>query len=217
MRDFLVWLSSFTLSEYLSMLSSLLIVITLIVYFHQVMKGTSLPNPATWIIWAIVSCMNAASYFYADHTTIFVTMVTVFAAAGLITICAYSLFCGKFSPIGWTEALALAIAFSVGAYWKLSGNAVMANLALQVVFVISFFPTGLGLWKGSSREKNAPWVLATISYVFMIAGILTAWENSHWTALVYPFINGICGNGAIAIIIILTKGGKRPLLKASSV
>jgi len=94
----------------------------------------------------------------------------------------------------------------VGIFWKTTGDPVVSNLMMQIILVISFVPTLVGLIKRRLREKSLSWNLAVLSYCFLIVSIVSG-SSWTWAQLAYPFFNGIVGNGSVAIASILTKKG----------
>ncbi|MDO8643470.1 MAG: hypothetical protein Q7S00_00700, partial [bacterium] len=128
------------------------------------------------------------------------SMITIIATTGIFLIFLYSLFRGKFTRLGKVELFCLVAAFLVGIVWKTTGDAIFANLLLQGIYFISFIPTVLGLLKGTMKDRSLPWVLAFIAYALMIIVILLRWSEGSWAALAHPIINGLLGNGSIALI-----------------
>ncbi len=188
------------MSELLSIAASLFMVAVVITYFLQVQNNLSTPNPATWLIWSVVTTMNSISYFFVVNGNWFKFSLSVVVAIGLSTIFLYTLRTGRFGKIGWVEILSFLMAVAIGLVWKTSGNNSLANLSLQVVLAISFIPTIKGLLSRELKERPLPWLLAVSGYSLQVLAILTDW-NSDWVALAYPIVNGIFGNGSVAVII----------------
>jgi hypothetical protein len=89
------------------------------------------------------------------------------------------------------------IAICVGFFWKISGNAVISNISIQIIFIISFIPTINGLLTKVGKEKPMPWFLGAFAYVLQVIIILS--NSVNFWALVFPLIQ-IFGQGAIALI-----------------
>ncbi len=188
------------MSNVLSVLSSLCILAVYLTYYIQVRKGTSVPNPATWLIWTVVILMNSVTYFSFMHGDWLKSLYTAVAAVCVASLFIFSVVKGKFGRIGWTEWAALALCIFVGVLWKTTGNAIVANLALQTVLFISFLPTAIGLLKKELREGPMPWSLATFAYVLTVISLLLDWRPGNASSLAYPIVNGVMGNGLIAAI-----------------
>jgi len=143
------------------------------------------------------------SYFSVVGGNLFKSFVTVVAAIGLTVIFIYALRTGKFGRLGRVEFISFALAVAIGIVWKTTGNPILANLSLQAVLMISFYPTINGLIKRELREKPLPWVLAVSAQIFQILSIVLDWQTSGgWPSLVYPILNGVLGNGSVAVIVL---------------
>jgi len=82
------------------------------------------------------------------------------------------------------------------------------EILIQAVFLISFLPTIYGLHIKTLREKPTPWWLAVFSYFVQIIALLIVF-NGNWLELLFPFVNGIIGNGSVAVLAtIKNKNGK---------
>ncbi|MHB1316467.1 MAG: hypothetical protein ACYCZW_01250 [Minisyncoccota bacterium] len=166
-------------------------------YLIQVIKGKSIPNPATWLIWVVVTIINTLTYFSVVHGNIWVSLSSIVLALGILFIFLFSLIKGKFSKLGRIEIVSLVIAFGIGLFWKLSGNSIISNIALQAVFLISFYPTLIALLKKETREKPLAWFFASSSYSLQIINVFVS--GSSLFALAFPIVN-LVGNGTIGII-----------------
>lgn len=168
-------------------------------YFRQVVKGVSIPNPATWLIWLVIGIMNTVTYFLMVGN-ILRSLVLIVVTSWILVVTVYSIVYGKFAPLKQLEKLTLIIAFFVGILWKSTGNPVLANLTLQIVYVISFVPTLVGLYCYTLREEHWPWTLAIFAYFFMILAVVADWPHTNWVALVHPIVNGLIGNGLVVVL-----------------
>lgn len=148
------------MTETLSLLANLILVFVILIYLRQVVRSESTPNPATWLIWLIIVTMNTVSYYHVVSGNIAQWLLTFTSAIGLSAICLYSLFRGKFGRIGIVEIVSFLSAVCVGIFWQTTSNAILTNLFLQSIFLISFVPTITGLKRGQLRERAFPWDLA---------------------------------------------------------
>ncbi len=195
------------MSQFLAIMASVGLVFVVILYFRQVVMGTSVPNPATWFIWALATTMNAFTYFLVLRGDWLKSSFSFVVAVGLCSVFVYSLVRGKFAALGRVDALTLVLCVGIGVFWQLSKNAVLSNLALQVILLVSFIPTIIGLLRGRLREKIWPWVVAVLAHSCQTAALLLDWGNQHWASVAFPVVNGIVGNGMISAIIILQSHG----------
>lgn len=192
--------------ELLGIISSLLTILVYVVYLDQTRKGASTPNPATWLIWLTAGAINVFTYLQLPEIKgdLFkaAAIITSNSCVGLFFI--YSLIKGKFAKLTRIETIALIGAVIVGAFWKTSQDPQKANLLLQIIYLISFYPTIAGLLHKKMREGWLAWAIGASAYVFSTASIAIDFKGD-WTALAYPIAIGICGNGSVAIIAFFTK------------
>jgi len=190
------------MSTLFSVLACINTVAAVAIYFIQIKKGQSTPNPTTWIVRSVVLIMNSFTYFYVvGGGSEFWMPATV--AVCITTVACYSLLYGKFTERNMTDVVCFVLTILVGIFWKATNNPVMANVLLQVILVGSLWPTANGLLRNpKARERAFPWFMGTFSYVLLLISVLLDWENNRWEALVLPIFNGFCGNGSIAVLIL---------------
>lgn len=169
-------------------------------YIKQLIKGESIPNPATWLIWLVVTIINASTYFFVVKENLWLSLSSIALAVVIATIFILALTKGKFSRLGKIEISSLLLAFFIGLFWKLSGNYIISNVSLQLVFLISFYPTLRSLLKRETKEKLPPWFFASSSYILQIMNVFVS--GSPLFALVFPIVN-LIGNGTIGIVSVL--------------
>jgi len=191
------------INEILGLISGLIIIPVYVSYFLQTKNGHSIPNPATWSIWLAVMLLNSATYsrmvgnFFESFLAIIVPVLLAIMLVYFVTL-------KKFAPLGKTEKVVLVLTFSIGILWKLT-DATVSNLCLQVILLISFYPTVRGLVQNGLKEKPLPWLLGVTAYLFLIAANLMDFHGDY-AKLVFPIVNGVVGNGTVAVIAIMKKG-----------
>jgi hypothetical protein len=170
-----------------------------VTYLLQVIRGSSIPNPATWFIWLVVMVLNTVTYYFVSKRNVWVVLTPSIITLGMLVILGYSTYTGRIGKVKRVEVVCFLLAVVVGTFWLTTRKAVISNLMMQIVLAISFVPTIIGLLKGELREKALPWNLAVLSYCFLIASILVGSEWT-WVQLAFPAVNGIVGNGSVALI-----------------
>lgn len=187
--------------QILSILSGLMALVVYWTYYKQVRANHSTPNPSTWAIWVIVMVINAFTYHEVLQENPIKGTLAYVTVLCMIAMFTYSLAKGKLTRLTKFDAVIFLFSSSIGVFWQLTGDAFKAQLALQVILLISFFPTIAGLLTKKAKEKPKPWVIAVGAYILSITSILWEW-NGNWIELAYPIVNGIIGNGTIALIAI---------------
>lgn len=197
-------------SEILGLMAGLTSAIAATIYLLHMLRGKNTPNPATWFIWAVVHTMNTVSYVmlngvFRDWQN---SLIAVVMAIMIITIFVTAWKRSHFSKFSRKDAYALVGALIVGIIWKLTKDEQIANLLIQVLLIYSFWPTIVGLLKKQAQENPLAWSVAVLAYFLTIAAITsnsTFSMSNDWVKLVYPFVNGILGNGSVAVISIIIR------------
>lgn len=195
------------MSDFFAVIGSIFLAIGIGSYYYFTTRGEAKPNPATILVWWVISIMNLGSYYTVVDGNYFKVAIAIVLSLGLTAVGSYSLIHGKFSKLAKADMISLGLAVIVGIFWQTTGDAVISNLMLQLIIVISFFPTIRGLVQGTGKERYTTWNLAVIAYLLQTLSITLDPEQS-WVALVYPIINGIIGNGSVSITLFLVKRKK---------
>lgn len=181
----------------LLMLASLLMLTALPIYFSQIRNGSSVPNPATWMIMSLLVVLNTATYYYTAEKETWKTMMAIIPMLGVITICVYTYVYGKFAPLAAREKRTLKLTSGLIVFWPFVGSDI-ANALTQLLFLSSAYPTIEALRTGDGKEKALPWGVATSAYTIMTIAIGIDWWYGHadlWQ-IIYPVIR-IPANGLV--------------------
>lgn len=189
------------MEQILQISGSLILLLVYFFYLRQTIKGQSTPNPSTWMVWFCIMGINTITYFQVVDENYLKTAVVFISFIGISSIMLYSLFKGKFAKLTKTDSLLLSLTIIIGVFWQITENAKLSNLLLQVIILISFLPTVIGLIQGRLKEKHLPWTLATIAYCLQTTSLLINYDGNVYQ-LFLPIFNGIVGNGAIPVILI---------------
>ena len=184
------------MTETISIIAGLFNVLAGSSYLKQVVKNESTPNPTTWIIWLVVTVINSATYFSVVGNK-WIALSSAITAIMVFLIFVLSLFKGKFTKLSKIDVVSLALAVVIGIFWQISGNAIISNISLQAVFIISFYPTINGLLTGASKENYFAWTMGCCSYILQICNIFLS--PVTLIALGFPAIQ-LIGQGYIAIL-----------------
>lgn len=187
------------MSDIYTLASCFFIGFAFVSFFQNMKSGDSTPNPATWLLWAIVLLMNTVSYFFVVQKGLEV-LVTLTAFVGTIWILSYAWRTSSFAPLKGTEWVCLIGSFLIFLYWVTSGNPVKSNIPLQFILLISFWPTFHQITRHGKRENPAPWTFGVIAHVFLFLALKTDTEDHTWIAYLFPLLDGLLGNGSIAMV-----------------
>ncbi len=117
----------------LAIAATITILLVYITYFHQMTKGQSTPNPATWTIWLAMMLLNAITYalIVQDFSKALFPTVTSILVGLMFT---YSIIKGKFGPFKKLEVVILILALLIGIGWQITGNAIPAMQYWQIYY-----------------------------------------------------------------------------------
>ncbi len=189
--------------DMLLVVACMLLTATIVLYMRNIIAKGVTPNPVTFFIRLVVSIFNCFSYFEVVHRDNLKTSVTVISAIGLLVIFSYAAAKGKFTKLNWVDRICAIAASIIGILWRLGiGGDIVANLLLQGVMLLAFWPSIDGVLAGRSKEKPLPWVCATLCYVAMVLAILMDWKTGSAYQLVHPIVSGIFGNGALTAAVL---------------
>ncbi len=193
-----------SLANFLGLLSSLFILASYAAYLKQAIKGESTPNPASWVIWLVAGLINAFTYFAVVDGSVWQSLFVMAATFSVLVVFLYSLVKGRFTSIKNLEMIILLIALSIGVFWQLSDNDRLANLLLQIIYILSYIPTLMALWRLQAEESSLSWGLAVFGYSLVVVGLVVNYPGD-WIAFVSPVVNGMLGNGAVLCLILWNK------------
>ena len=192
------------MSDFISVLASIMLAICIASYYYFTTKDKAKPNPATILVWWAVSILNFGSYFKVVNENYYKAAIAVVLTIGLSAVLVYAFRNGKFSRLAKEDMYCVGFAVIIAIFWAISGNAKVSNLLLQIIIVVSFFPTIRGLIQGTGQEQNLTWNLAVVAYILQTIAVYLDPEQT-WISMAYPVINGIIGNGAVSVVIYFTR------------
>lgn len=128
-----------------------------ITYNIQARKNLSVPNPASWSVWAFLAVANALSF--TSMTSFSIGLQYVVGAVG----CSYTFFNNwrkyEFGKLTQNDKLAAKVSFVTGLVYLIFRSATWANMVNMTAFVISCIPTFEGVRKDPTKERSLPWIL----------------------------------------------------------
>ncbi len=148
-------------------------------YIFDTLNHRTKPNKATWIIWAALGAIIAASYWSAGARD--TAWVPIGYAVGILAVAALSL---RYGDEGWT-ALDWACLLGAGAglaLWQLTNEPVFALYLTTSVDAVGAVPTIAKTWRKPESESRAAWAL------FLLANSLNLLAIREWTLAmaIYP-------------------------------
>lgn len=141
-------------------------------YVIGTLRGTTKPNKTTWLIWAAMGVIIAASYFSAGASDS--AWLPAAYAIGIFIVAALSL---RFGEKGWTKLdLFCLLGAGVGLLlWWLTSEPTFALYLTITVDAIGFIPTLRKAYERPESEDRLAWCL------FLVADALNIFAISEWT------------------------------------
>lgn len=186
----------------LSILAALLHGIGYLIYLCQVYGGGSVPNPASWTVWALLSILNALTFWKASKDPL--ATAQFFTGSVLcVAVWVYALASGRFSPLDTMGWAVLASCIITSIIWWATRSAIYASLMVAGILFWSSVPTIQGVWQNSSLEQALPWYLWTAAYLVTSINVARRRDqnNSRWWLLMAVPIVGIIIHGMVAIAV----------------
>jgi hypothetical protein len=151
---------------YLSAVSFVLFIAGYVPYIASVVRGKARPSKATWIIWAALDVILAASMLRSG--TLNGQMAAACFGATTVAILAVR----KGEP-GWTtiDKISFAGAFLGLAAWWLSGDPTFGIVSCLAVIAVGAVPTVTSAWREPYRENVLAWSLFEASCIAAILAI----------------------------------------------
>jgi hypothetical protein len=163
-------------------------------YALSVVRGTTQPSIASWVIWTALGTVTSASYFAAGSVSSW--WVTCSYAIGPCVILFLSLRAGRFT---WDTLDSLYILCAVLGlvWWWISGVATTAQAVSVFVDLLGAVPTLRKCWARPDSEDPLAW------WVFFAAGVLNLFAVETWSFAsgLYPvYTLGIAGAMVFCIV-----------------
>jgi hypothetical protein len=172
-------------------------------YIFQIHTGGSVPNPASWSVWVILSALNAVTFWKGVKNAPAAAQFFAGAAANL-TVFAYALLAGHFSPLDGMGKAVLILCLLVPLVWKITGKATYGNLAMGIIFAISFIPTIQGVLENPKLEQALPWYLWTAAFFITILNGVRRRKEEHevdWRLMLFVPAVMFFAHGAVAVVV----------------
>jgi len=184
----------------LGLLAGIIGFLAFVPYILDTLNHRTKPNKATWIIWAVLGMIIAASYWSAGARDTAWTPIAY--AIGIVAVAALSL---RFGERGWT-ALDRACLAGAGfglALWWITNEPVFALYLTTAVDAIGAIPTISKAYSKPETESRAAWAL------FLVANSLNLLAINEWTMTIalYPIYVFIL---SLAMVMLILFFGRRP-------
>lgn len=154
----------------LQILSGILFLVAFLPYIRAIVRGSTRPAKASWIIWGALDTITFAGMFATDA-------LNGQIVAAVIGVWAVIILALKYGLPGWTRIDKLCL---IGAalgiiLWRLTHDPRVGLLTSLVVTFLGSIPTFVSAWQDPGRENRMAWLLFTLSGVVAVIAI-PAWS-----------------------------------------
>ena len=146
----------------IGILAGLISIIMYIPYVRDILKGTTKPERASWLIWSVLGLIAVTSQLSKGATDSI--WMTVAQSTGTIIIFLLSIKCG-FGGLARRDFIALVAAGTGLCLWFLTNDAIYALAITIVIDGIGAFLTALKSYEFPDSETVITWVLGLTSAV----------------------------------------------------
>ena len=141
----------------------------------------TVPNRATWFIWAAIGVITAASYHASGATD--TVWFPVAYAVGFTAIALLSIKYGE-GGFNWTDGLCVTGAALAGFGWWYFDSPQVALFASLVIETFAGIPTILKSWREPEKESKLAWTLSMFASVANICAI--NWLSATFWVILFP-------------------------------
>ncbi len=177
------------------LVAGILSFLAFVLYYISIVRGTTIPNRATWLILTIVGVLVSLSYYSVGAIeTMWVPICNVIgtAIAFLLSI--------KYGESKWSTLDMVCISVSILSViiWGLTKTAILVLLINIFIDFLGVLPTIKKSYLNPKSESYLPWLVTTISCVLNIFAI----QDWRFSIFVYP-IYMLVFNGIITLPLLL--------------
>jgi len=183
--------------QILGITSGLLAIVAVVPYIRDIIKKTTRPERASWLIWTVLGGIAFFSQLAKGATNSL--WMTALSTLCVLTVFLLSLRHGEGGLVK-RDIIALLIAFLGIVLWYFTKDATIALLIVIGVDLSGSVLTIIKSYRDPESETLSTWILASISGLF---GTLSVGSFS-WVLLIYPLYI-LLANMAVVIAISLGK------------
>jgi len=167
--------------QYLFLLGALIQLSGLVIYIKETVKGKTMPNRVTWLMWSIAPLIGTAAAF-SNGVTWAVTPVFIAGIGPLLVLAASFLNKKAYWQLRSFDYLCGFFSFSALLLWAITKNPVIAIVFAIISDGLAAVPTLLKSWQYPETETAAVY----ISSFFGVLLGLSAVKQWSFSELAFP-------------------------------
>lgn len=167
------------MKDSLLVLSAIITIGAVVPYLHDILRGTTKPNIASWITWTLLFVVATIAEFAAgEFRTAFFT-ASISAETALVVVLGLKYGYAKYTKFDAACQIGAFLGFIL---WWLFNNPLAAIILVVVIDFIAALPTLEHSWFSPKEET---WITFSLSGLggFVALFALTSY---NWTSLMYP-------------------------------
>lgn len=172
------------IAYFLGITAGIFLIAGYIPYVYEVLKGTDVPNRASWFIWSL---STATILFGVQSTgTHEAIWVPIADAIGCFVIFILSFQRGVG---GWskTDKISLSICLLSLIVWWVTGNALITLVANLLIYISGYIPTIKKSIKNPEQESLTAWTFFLIGVLLNLVTVIIG-HDTGLTVWLYPIV-----------------------------
>ncbi len=143
-------------------------------YSYSIMKGKIKPVVTTWFLFSVTVALSLSSYLLTATHSFTGNMINVADVAMCWTILLVLVFKNKSAVLHFTkfEIFCLSLSGIIVVFWALTREHAAANVLLQIVLTIAYFPTLVHVWH--AEHNTEPLTIWVINWIATLAGFIAS-------------------------------------------
>ncbi len=173
-----------TLSESLGLISGLFLITGYIPYLYAVLRGTAVPNRASWLIWSLSTVIIL--FGVKETGTNEAIWVPIADAVGCTLIFLFAIFLGVG---GWSKAdkISLGICLLSIIILFATGSALVALIMNLLIYISGYIPTIKKALISPTSENFTAWTLFFIGVLLNLVTVIIG-TDTGFAVWLYPIV-----------------------------
>jgi hypothetical protein len=180
--------------------SGILSIVMFVPYVRDILRHTTKPQRATWIIWTVLGCISFASQWAKGATDSL--WLTGGQTLGVFVVFALAFPYGT-GGLARRDIFSLVAAFSGLVLWYFTKEPLAALMIVIIIDVLGGWLTVLKAYEHPESETLITWILSATSGVLGAIAV----GSLNYALLLYPVYLALI-NGTIAVSILLGRSKK---------
>ncbi|MEI8062282.1 MAG: hypothetical protein WCG97_03225 [bacterium] len=171
-----------SLPYYLGIISGIFLITGYIPYIYEVIRGTDIPNRASWCIWSLSTLIILFGvHETGTHEAIWVPIAD---AIGCFVIFILSL---RLGTGGWskTDKISLVVSLLGLIIWLMTGSALIALVANLIIYISGYIPTIKKSIRNPRSESLLAWTIFLIGVILNLITVMLG-HDSGFAVWLYP-------------------------------